>query len=150
MHQASGSYCSIHSGCSPFHFSFLADDLLSHMIAQHTLCIATVLVAGNHDISNVQPVPLVVGIFMLTQHDFMLVPIYSTFWACISIMTESRGFGPSTFFFCFLVINMSLSFTSATFSALCIRSFLCVEAICWCSKYFDTNVWGNQYIEELK
>jgi hypothetical protein len=35
-------------GCTPFDFSLLADGLLSCIIAQHTMHIAMVLVAGNH------------------------------------------------------------------------------------------------------
>jgi hypothetical protein len=61
--------------CCPFGFSFLADGLLSLMIAQHTLCIVKVLVAGNCGIDNVQALPIAVGILVLTQHDFLLATV---------------------------------------------------------------------------
>jgi hypothetical protein len=52
-HQASSTYCDINSGCTPFDSpSFLM--VMSCTIAQHTLCVAEVLVASDHGIDSVQ------------------------------------------------------------------------------------------------
>jgi hypothetical protein len=106
MHQASGTYCNIHSRSTPLDFPFLIDGLLSHITAQHTLHDATVLVPGDHGINSAQSSPLVTGLLVLTQHD-TLTPSDSTIWASISVMTTSRGFGPSTFFLYFSMFYMS-------------------------------------------
>jgi hypothetical protein len=67
------------------------------MIAQHN-CTLSVSVTGGSGIYSVY-VPLVVGLLVLTQCEHMLTPFDGTFWACISVMMTSRGFGPSKFLF---------------------------------------------------
>lgn len=74
------------------------------------------LVTSDHGIYTVQSSPLIIGFFVPTQRNHMLTPFDDTFWAYISVMMTSRGFGPCCIFALFVGVLRVLLIPVSNFS----------------------------------
>jgi hypothetical protein len=81
----------------------------------HTVCCHSVG-TGDHGINSEQSLPLVIGLLVLTQCDYIITPFNSTFWASVMTTWQLPGhLAPLNFCFVFQC-STRLSFMCAIFS----------------------------------